>query len=402
MSASTIGYIKLANTLSIVSQKQVTGKLVVAHGNQEWQLYFLFGHLLYASGGKHSTRRWHRAISQHCPNFKFEVNQLSNNQLWEYKLLQTAISENQITLGQAKAILRTIAEEVFFAIISQPGLTRRWHPQKHPSSQTALSLLLSRLEIKEVLSSAKRVWTSLQEEGLWHINPDSTPVVRDANNLPIQENSDFLLTVNKLLNCDRTIWDIAFLMKMSLVEIARNLYDFEQRGLIDFKQVEDWLSPPEKSRLVSVENSRPKATIACIDDSHLVGSFLEKILQPLGYKVVHIQDPIKGLAVLEDYQPDLILLDLVMPKVSGYTICYFLRKTTMFKDTPIVFLSTKDGIIDRTRAKLIGANDYLCKSSSPEKVVEVVAKYVNRQESKNSQIISLERAYNFTCFAVEN
>ncbi|MGD1700653.1 response regulator [Dapis sp. BLCC M229] len=402
MSASTIGYIKLANTLSIVSQKQVTGKLVVAHGNQEWQLYFLFGHLLYASGGKHSTRRWHRAISQHCPNFKFEVNQLSNNQLWEYKLLQTAIRENQITLAQAKAILRTIAQEVFFAIISQPGLTRRWHPQKHPCSQTALSLLLSRLEIKEVLTSAKRVWKSLQEQGLWHINPDSTPVFRDTNNFLIQENLDVFLTVKKLLNGDRTIWDIAFLMQMSLVEVARNLYDFEQRSLIYFKQVEDWLSPPEKLRLVSVENRRPQATIVCIDDSHLVGDFLEKILQPLGYKVVHIQDPIKGLAVLEDSQPDLIFLDLVMPKVSGYTICDFLRKTTMFKDTPIVFLSTQDGIIDRTRAKLIGANDYLCKSSNPEKVVEAVEKYVNFKDFKNSQIISLERRYNFTCLAVES
>ncbi|MDJ0520111.1 MAG: response regulator [Trichodesmium sp. MO_231.B1] len=402
MSASTIGYIKLANTLSIVSQKQVTGKLVVAHGNQEWQLYFLFGHLLYASGGKHSTRRWHRAISQHCPNFKFELNQLSNNQLWEYKLLQTAISENQITLAQAKAILRTIAQEVFFAIISQPGLTRRWHPQKHPCSQTALSLLLSRLEIKEVLTSAKRVWMSLQKEGLCHINPDSSPVVRDTNNFLIQENLDVFLTVKKLLNGDRTIWDIAFLIQMSLVEVARNLSNFEQQDLISFKQVEDWLSPPEKLRLVSVQNRRPQATIVCIDDSHIVGDFLDKILQPLGYKVVHIQDPIKGLAVLEDSQPDFIFLDLVMPKVSGYTICDFLRKTTMFKDTPIVFLSTKDGIIDRTRAKLIGANDYLCKSSSPEKVVEVVEKYVSFKEFQKSQIISLERGYNFTYLAVES
>jgi len=400
MSVSTIGYIKLANTLCIVSQKQVTGKLVVAHANQEWQLYFLFGHLLYASGGKHSTRRWHRAINKHCPNFKFEVNQLTNNQLWEYKFLQTAISENQITLAQAKAILRTIAEEVFFAIISQRGLTRRWHPQKHPSSETALSLLLSRLEIKEVLSSAKRVWTSLQEEGLWHINPDSAPVIRDGNNLSIQENSDFFVTVNKLLNGDRTIWDIALLMKMSLGEVARNLYNFEKQGLINFEQVEDLLAPPEKLRSVSVENRRHQATIACIDNNHLVGKFLEKILQPWGYKVVHIQDAIQGLSILENYRPDLIFLDLVMPKVSGYTICDFLRKTTTFKDTPIVFLSNQDGIIDRTRAKLIGANDYLCKSSDPEKVVEVVAKYVNLKDFQTSPMITFERSSNLNFLPV--
>lgn len=400
MSASTIGYIKLANTLSIVSQKQVTGKLVVAHGNQEWQLYFLFGHLLYASGGKHSTRRWYRAINQHCPGLKFAANQLSNNQLWEYKLLETAISENQITLAQAKAILRSIAEEVFFAIISQPGLTRRWHPQKHPSSQTALSLLLSRLEIKEVLASAKMLWESLQAGGLWHINPDSAPVARDKNNLSNSEISDSFLMINKLLNGDRTIWDIGLIMQMSLEAVTRSLYNFNTLGLIDFHQVEDWLNPLERLSLVSVKNSHPQPTIACIDDSNLVGNLLDKILTPLGYKVLHIKDPIQGLAMLEDHQPALIFLDLVMPKVSGYTVCDFLRKTSLFKDTPIVFLASQDGIIDRTRAKLTGANDYLSKSSSSEKIVQIVEKYVNLKQSKPTHFPTIEPRYNFSFMPV--
>lgn len=400
MLASTIGYIKLANTLSMVSKKQVTGKLSVAHGNQEWQLYFLFGHLLYASGGVHSTRRWYRAVRKHCPNFKFEVNQITNGQLWEYKLLQIAISDNQITLSQAKAILRTIAEEVFFAIISQPGLTRRWHPQKHSTSQTTLNLLLSRREMKEVLASAKILWQALQEEGLWHINPDISPVLRNTSKLLNKGKSDAALKIKKLLNGGQTIWDLTLEMKLSLGVITRNLYNFEKLGFIYFKQVEDWLPPSEKIDLPSVEKSINKATIACIDDSRTTGCLLEKILKPLGYEIWHIQDPIKALGLLEDRQPDLIFLDIVMPKVSGYTVCNFLRKTTIFRDIPIVFLSTQDSIINRARAKFIGANDYLCKSSNPEKIVEVVEKYVNFKHSITESTSTLEQRYNLTFMAV--
>ena len=400
MSASTIGYIKLANTLNIVSQKQVTGKLVFANSNQEWQLYFLFGHLLYASGGSHPTRRWHRAISQCCPKLKFEVNQLTNNQLWEYKLLQIAVSENQISLAQAKEVLSTITKEVFFAIISQQGLTRSWYPQKHSTSQIILSLLLSRLEIKQALYSAKKHWQYLKDEGLWHINPDNSPVLRNSNKLFNQEKSDFFLSLQKLFNGEFTLWDIAIKRKIELPTLINNLYKFEKLNLIDFKQVEDWLSPPEKLNLSCKFKSSPKAIIACIDDSYMTGDLLDKILNPLGYEILKIQEPIKGLALLEDYQPDLIFLDLVMRKVSGYTICDFLRKITTFKDTPIVFLASQNGIIDRTRARLIGANDYLSKSSPPEKVVEVVEKYLNLKQPKNSGIRSLNETYNISLIPV--
>ncbi|GGA01391.1 response regulator [Okeania sp. KiyG1] len=400
MSAPTIGYIKLANTLSIVSQKQVTGKLSVAHGNQEWQLYFLFGHLLYASGGLHPTRRWYRAVKKHCPNLKFEVNQFTNVQLWEYKLLQTAISNNQITLSQAKTILRTITEEVFFAIISQPGLTRRWHPQKHSTSQTTLNLLLSRREIKEVLASAKILSQSLQDEGLSHINPDLVPVIKNRDKLLNQEHSESVLKIDKLLNGKLTIWDIRLEMKMSLQVVTRSLYSFEKLGLIYFMNVEDLLPPSEKNHLPAREKSVKQAKIACIDDSYSTGFLLGKILKPLGYEILQIQDPIKGLVLLEECKPDLIFLDLIMPKVSGYTICEFLRKTTTFQGIPIVFLSTQDSIIDRTRARIVGANDYLCKSSCPEKIVEVVEKYVNPKHSINESKSSLEPTYNLTLMAV--
>lgn len=400
MSAPTIGYIKLANTLSIVSQKQVTGKLSLAHGNQEWHLYFLFGHLLYASGGLHPTRRWYRAVKKHCPNLKFEVNELTNGQLWEYKLLQIAISDNQITLSQAKAILRTIAEEVFFAIISQPGLTRRWHPQKHPSSQTTLNLLLSRREIKEVLASAKILSKSFQDEGLSHINPDFVPNIKNINKLLNQEKSESILKIDKLLNGKRTIWDITLEMKISLEVVTRILYGFEKLGLIDFIKVEDWLPPSDKFHLPAIKKGVDQAKIACIDDSYSTGLLLGQILKPLGYEVLQIQDPIKGLALLEECKPNLIFLDLIMPKVSGYTICEFLRKTTTFQDIPIVFLSTQDSIIDRTRARIVGANDYLCKSSCPKKIVEIVEKYVNPKHSTNESKNTLEPTYNFAFMPV--
>lgn len=405
MSAYTKGCIKLANTLAAVSQKQVTGKLILSSGSQEWQLYFLCGQLLYPCGGLHPTRRWYRAIVQNLPNFQLEGRKLADERLWEYKLLHKGIEQNQLNLSQAKAALVAIAEEVFFALVSQSNLTRSWHYLKPPSSQIAQSLLLSTSEIPVVISSAKKLWKQWKEMGLSHLQPELAPTIRNSVSLSNQVTVDSFWGENYLFNGDNTIWDIALKRKQPLSITTRSLDYFEKQGLIDFKTVPDWPSPMKKLQMVSaaVTVSKP-ITIACIDDSPLVGDFLEQILEPMGYEVLKIQDPFQGLPELEKHQPALIFLDLVMPKVNGYTVCYFLRKTTMFQDTPIVFLTVQDTLIDRTRAKLTGANDFLSKSSPPEKVVQVVEKYVNVKgfQKKSVRLSNEEEMLNLKALPISN
>ena len=81
----------------------------------------------------------------------------------------------------------------------------------------------------------------------------------------------------------------------------------------------------------------------------------------MGYDVLTIQEPMAGFGELTKHQPDLILLDLHMPNANGYSVCKFLRETPVFNKTPIIILTSQDTMIDRTRAKLAGATDFIAK-----------------------------------------
>ena len=116
--------------------------------------------------------------------------------------------------------------------------------------------------------------------------------------------------------------------------------------------------------------------VACIDDSPTVGKFVEKVLSPFGYRVLKIQDPLRATTLLAKHKPALIFLDLVMPNADGYSLCTFLRQSPAFRDTPIIIFTSRNGIIDRTRAKLAKASDFLSKPPQPEKVLQMVEKHL--------------------------
>jgi chemotaxis family two-component system response regulator PixG len=147
--------------------------------------------------------------------------------------------------------------------------------------------------------------------------------------------------------------------------------------------VADWPSPLEQWRIVRAAVAPKKPLIACIDDSPLVSEVLARILQPAGYDTIAIQDPMQGVAILSEKKPDFIFLDLVMPQTNGYNLCNFLRQSNLFRETPIVILTSQDGIIDRTRAKLNGASDFLSKPPEAEKVLQMVEKYLKCSDRPN-------------------
>ncbi len=100
------------------------------------------------------------------------------------------------------------------------------------------------------------------------------------------------------------------------------------------------------------------------------------MLEPAGYEVVIIQEPLSGIATLVKHKPDLIFLDLVMPDTSGYNLCNFLRKTPAFQNTPIIILTSQDGLIDRTRARLAGASDFMTKPPDNQVMLNLVQSYL--------------------------
>ncbi|MHC0066179.1 response regulator [Nostoc sp. UIC 10890] len=133
------------------------------------------------------------------------------------------------------------------------------------------------------------------------------------------------------------------------------------------------VAPPAASKAI-IDVSRP--LVACVDDSPMICRSLEEILTHQGYRFVGIQDSLTAVLNLIKSKPDFIFLDLLMPKVNGYEICSQIRKTPSLKNVPVVILTGKDGIVDRMRAKLVGATDFLGKPVEADKVLNMLHKYL--------------------------
>ncbi len=116
--------------------------------------------------------------------------------------------------------------------------------------------------------------------------------------------------------------------------------------------------------------------ILCVDDSPQIGYILEHLLQSAGCRCIVIQDAVDAVGQILRRKPDLILLDLVMPVISGYEVCSQIRRVSAFKDTPIIILTGNDGMIDRVRAKMVGATDFMAKPIDSDKLLTTVQRYL--------------------------
>lgn len=172
----------------------------------------------------------------------------------------------------------------------------------------------------------------------------------------------------------KTHTDINFLAKhlqQSVVEKFIDLLPFkeltaEEIQLKQQQQDQQGIAGADKSVNLSSSSS---PLIACVDDSKAVQKQVKMTLEAGGYQVLSILDPTLALKQLSQQQPVVIFLDINMPNLNGYDLCSLLRKSEKFKDIPIVMLTGRDGMIDRVRAKIVGATDYLTKPCDPNKLI---------------------------------
>ena len=129
--------------------------------------------------------------------------------------------------------------------------------------------------------------------------------------------------------------------------------------------------------------SRNAAQIVYIDDSPADSRTMGRIVEELGYQYNNIQDPLQALPTLLEIKPELIFLDLVMPFANGYEVCAQIRRISAFEETPIVIVTSNDGIADRVRAKVVGASGFLGKPIQSKKVSKVLKKYLDSSEDSD-------------------
>ena len=118
--------------------------------------------------------------------------------------------------------------------------------------------------------------------------------------------------------------------------------------------------------------------VMVIDDSKTIRRSAETLLKKVGCDVVTAIDGFEALAKITMHKPDIIFVDIMMPRLDGYQTCALIKNNQTFKATPVIMLSSKDSIFDRARGRIVGSEEYLTKPFSKEDLIQAITAHVGR------------------------
>jgi twitching motility two-component system response regulator PilG len=115
--------------------------------------------------------------------------------------------------------------------------------------------------------------------------------------------------------------------------------------------------------------------VMVIDDSNTIRRSAEIFLVQAGYQVVLAEDGFDALAKISDHHPQVIFCDIMMPRLDGYQTCALIKKNPRFAATPVVMLSSRDGLFDRARGRMVGSDEYLTKPFTKDSLLQAVSRH---------------------------
>lgn len=118
--------------------------------------------------------------------------------------------------------------------------------------------------------------------------------------------------------------------------------------------------------------------VMVIDDSNTIRRSAEIFLSQAGCQVVLAEDGFDALAKITDHHPDIIFVDIMMPRLDGYQTCALIKKNARYGSTPVVMLSSKDGLFDRARGRMVGSDEYLTKPFTKDSLLRAVAAHAGQ------------------------
>jgi len=349
--------------------------------SRSWFVFFLNGQIIYAgdSGGNLARlqdylRRYNLDQSLHLTS----VPAIATLNAPEYGHLWVLLENNILTPAQGRSIVQSMVHETLFDLLSL-----------HQGSFIfelghALSPQLTTLEIGSLVA---KIMKQVQEWKQFHPHiqsPEQCPAIADADQLRQTLSPSARNTLERWVDGKTSLRQMARYLNRDISAVARAIYPYIQQGIVQLSAppAEDFThSKREFQRL----NGHKVPRVVCIDDGIALRKIVECILDQHGYEVTAIGNPVKALSLVFQLKPTLILCDITMPELDGYEICAMLRKSTAFRETPIIMLTGKDGFIDRVKARMVGATDYLTKPFGEIELLTLVEQYVGLGQRDRSQ-----------------
>ncbi len=141
---------------------------------------------------------------------------------------------------------------------------------------------------------------------------------------------------------------------------------------------------PYQEKLTLDQLSTVKVMV--IDDSNTIRRSAEIFLKASGCQVILAEDGFDALAKISNENPDLIFVDIMMPRLDGYQTCSLIKRNARYKTTPVIMLSSKDGLFDRARGRMVGSDQYLTKPFTQDTLIEAVQIYAAKAKSHQKEV----------------
>lgn len=391
-----------ANLISQLAESRASGCLTVFSDEASWTFYFQEGNLFYGITSIEPfdcLDRNFRAFSTEIPTITREV-RLQVRSLFEnqgeagavYQALTWLKSEGFINQFQIDLLIKSLIKESLESFLSLKAASHRFlalDPSLSVLTEFAVTPLLEETygRLRDWADFADKVYSPFQRPYLFSQSTDNGKF-----------SAEKIQKLGSLLK-GYSLRHLAALIHQDEIKLMRSLYPYIQEGVVFLREPQppfDQLPPllrAERSVATTVglgqasasgssqtesSESGKKVKIVCIDDSPIILSELRRFLDQGRFEVITIVDSVKALMEVMRIEPDIILLDVGMPNVDGYKFCKVVRNHPNFKNTPIIMVTGNTGLIDRAKAKISGATDYLTKPFTQEGLLSIVEQHLHK------------------------
>ncbi|MGK7949466.1 MAG: response regulator [Xenococcaceae cyanobacterium] len=396
----------ILNSLVQLANARVDGCLKISYNSIYFFIYLNQGQITYAT---HSLEPFER-LERHLRRFSQEILTIKNEVRSQLKLLFDEeennfkeqpkdheailwlIKQNYLTHRQAGLLIQRLVQEVFESYL----LIRNEYKNKF-ISDLILQKPITKIESSSIIIKSQKkikLWQALSPKIISsyqrpYFFSQSESQAEEAKLAKILRGFNFR-QLSALLNQDeleiaQKIYPLVTNKKIIIRE-AQAPFDklpcFLENTELTSSQFSKTETSQEKENINLASFSKSKVEpkqwkIICIDDSPTILKEIDRFLSQEEFSVVPITEPLKALMKIIRIKPDLILMDVGMPNIDGYKLCSLIRKYSAFQNTPIVMVTGNKGLIDRAKARIAGATDYMTKPFNQTDLLNMVFKYLS-------------------------
>ncbi|MEA5535873.1 response regulator [Crocosphaera sp. XPORK-15E] len=396
--------------LGRIAQAQASGCLILSYNSVTWRIYVQAGELIYAN---HSLDSFDR-LERHLRRLSYQVSSLTavvRNQARlnfdnegqnledcpsEYQAINWLVTEKYLNTNQAASIVKALNIEIFDSFLLLKNGQYKF------IKRTEIIPPFVKLNLKVFIAECKqrlRGWAALYPV---ITSPDQRPYFFSQNQGKQQISPEKIQKLSKFLR-GFSFRQLAVLTNQDDLKVAQYLHQLildkivvlrepqapfdklpqlsETKFLLPNKSGETEKPSPVTEQITfnnlpSSSNSQKNNKLLCVDDSPTILREISRFLENQNLSIQAINDSQKALLEIIRFKPDIILLDVGMPGIDGYKLCQLIRNHPLFKNTPIVMVTGNRGLIDRAKARVAGASDYLTKPFSQADLLKMVFRYL--------------------------